>query len=121
MWDSTFGRFEEQSQSFKKVGIVSYPGTCRLCGKPFLSERQSKNLFLLPYSFSELRHFEREHEDIAESSRKVRLSATVSIHMGIIVLSGIIALRSLQQSEMSSSPPTQLLAGIHCSIRPSLA
>jgi hypothetical protein len=86
---------------YKQGMVRKYPSlqisgvrVCPLCAETIERERFTKRLFLLPYTFKTLRHYEGKHEDLAKDARKVRLAATVSVNAAISLFAGLWAWRS---------------------------
>lgn len=54
---------------------------CPLCGEKIVREKFTNNLFLLPYTFKTLRHYEKRHEDIGKYATRARLALTTFVHV----------------------------------------
>jgi len=76
---------------------------CSLCGERLLREKFTSNLFLLPYTFKTLRHYERKHGEIGKYARKVRSAFTAFVHVFILSFSIITALRGLEKVPAEAS------------------
>lgn len=69
---------------------------CPICGVRVVPERGTKNIFLFPYLFKSLRHYEKYHLDIAIHARKARIIQSLSINSGIFCVILVLALRSVE-------------------------
>lgn len=52
---------------------------CPICGERIVREKFTNNIFLFPYTFAALRHYERRHKEISKYARAFRLSFTLFV------------------------------------------
>jgi hypothetical protein len=52
---------------------------CPICGEKIKREKFTSNVFLLPYAFKTLRHWETHHSDISKYARRLRLTLTSTL------------------------------------------
>lgn len=70
---------------------------CPLCSEKVVRERFTHVLFLFPYTFKMMRHYEKSHEDIANYARKTRLAFTLSMWLAIHSFSAAVATRNIER------------------------
>ncbi|MHA1772071.1 MAG: hypothetical protein ACTSYL_04470 [Candidatus Thorarchaeota archaeon] len=73
---------------------------CPLCGVELPREKYTDVLFLLPYTFKILRHWEQDHPDIKLDARRARVSFTLSSFLLVHSIAAMIALKPFATSHV---------------------
>lgn len=78
---------------------------CPLCGEKIERTRFTQHLWLMPYTFKTLRHYETKHEDLRVDARDARWGSTVSIWAALLVFSGVAGWRNWYENVSRVSLP----------------
>ena len=70
---------------------------CPLCSEKVLRERFTRVLFLFPYTFKTVRHYEKSHEDIGKYARRTRVAFTIFLWLAIHTFSAVVAARNAER------------------------
>ena len=89
------------------MGDPTRSGVCPLCGETPVRDKFTNNLFLMPYTFKSLRHYEKKHPEIGFYARNSRLALTAFVHSSVATFGFLAGLRNLVHL-----PPTTPLAEI---------
>jgi hypothetical protein len=92
---SVFGVYKNKLLSTHPFLKFSGVATCPLCGHKIERNRFTDYLFLLPYTFKTLRHYESDHQELSREARRARIAGTVEVHTLLAVFAGVFALGSL--------------------------
>jgi len=82
---------------------TSHVSLCVLCNEKVERVRFTNRLWLIPYGFKSLRHYEARHREIARDARNARLSLTMFIDYVIVFLGALLGFgNTLNPSARSS-------------------
>lgn len=70
---------------------------CPICGEQVARRRFTRILFLFPYTFKTLRHYEKRHEDISNYARRTRLAFTLFLLLAIHSFAAAVASRGIDR------------------------
>jgi len=82
---------------------------CPLCSKKVIREKFTDVLFLFPYTFKTVRHYEEQHEDIRKYARRLRLLFTLFLLLAIHSFAAAVASRNV---EAMVNPETSLIEAV---------
>ena len=69
---------------------------CSLCSEKVMREKFTDILFLFPYTFKTVRHYEKRHEDIGKYARRLRLAFTLFLLLAIHSFAAAVASRNVE-------------------------
>lgn len=69
---------------------------CPLCNEKVIREKFTGILFLFPYTFKTVRHYEKRHEDICKYARRLRLTFNLFLLLAIHSFAAAVALRNVE-------------------------
>ncbi|NWG11198.1 hypothetical protein HXY33_05560 [Candidatus Bathyarchaeota archaeon] len=69
---------------------------CPLCNEKVIREKFTDIVFLFPYTFKTLRHYEKRHEDIGKYARRLRLAFTLFLLLAIHSFAAAVASRNVE-------------------------
>jgi hypothetical protein len=78
---------------------------CPLCSEKITRERFTRLIFLFPYTFKLVRHYEKSHKDIGKNARRMRISFTIFLWLTIHTFIAVVAARNVERvlnSQMTS-------------------
>lgn len=76
--------------------ITSSSEQCPLCGEKLVREKFTCILFLFPYTFKTLRHYEKRHKDVSKYARRTRLAFTLFMLLAIHSFAAAVASRNVE-------------------------
>ncbi|MEM1540120.1 MAG: hypothetical protein QXJ07_01885 [Candidatus Bathyarchaeia archaeon] len=98
-------RYLPTSDTFSAVK-VEY---CPLCGEKLKRERFTRILFLFPYTFKILRHYENSHNEISKYARITRLAFTLFMWLAIHSFSAAVATRNIERVLNPQMPVIEII------------
>jgi len=76
--------------------VTSSSERCPICGEKIVREKFTQILFLFPYTFKTIRHYEKRHKDISKYARRIRLSFTLFMLLAIHSFAAAVASRNVE-------------------------
>jgi hypothetical protein len=92
---TVFVVYKNKMQSVHPFLKLSGVAACQLCGHRIERNMFTNSVFLLPYTFKTLRHYEIEHQELSREARRARIAGTLEVHALLAVFAGVFALGSL--------------------------
>lgn len=99
-------RYLPTSSAFSPIN-VEY---CPLCGEKIVREKFTRILFLFPYTFKTVRHYEKRHEDIGKYARRTRLIFTLFLLLAIHSFAAAVASRNVEAIVNPEMPLVEVAA-----------